>query len=276
MRVFAPCELIRLRDELGRAVCVPRIISHVSAQDTTTEAHRTPADGTRLPLVFSGSRQLVKEWPRAPPPSLVPDAMLTPLAVAHPPPPTITLTINSAPAQPPITPSSQIGSRLDCAAKCSTAVICVALMAFAYMSAHTPVGTHTSIDLVAPQCRWQDELLNLFLCFKPGFDSRPTSPAVQHKSSGPARCSGEKVDALFAKHSGDDGVVDGDEAGPLAADVDRAIAAYARACQGMRTPMHTCFAHATRSDEMDTSQVEAFIACRLAGLPSVCSDRVCK
>jgi len=134
------------------------------------------------------------------------------------------------------------------------------------------------MDLVTPQCRWQDELaaMNLFLCFKPGFDSRAAPPAVQYKSSGPARCSGKNVDELFVKHSGTDGVVDGEEAGPLAADVDDAIAAYSRACPTRRTPVHTCFAHATGSDEMDVSQVEVFLACRLADVPSVCSDRVCK
>ena len=161
---------------------------------------------------------------------------------------------------------------------CSSSVICTALASFAYMSAHTPVGTHTSMDLVAPQCRWQDELatMNLFLCFKPEFDSRPAPPAVQPKSSGPARCSGKNVDDLFVKHSGNDGVVDGDEAGRLAADVDDAIAAYSRACHSRRTPMHTCFAHATGSDEMDVAQVEVFLACRLTGLSSLCRDRACK
>jgi len=146
------------------------------------------------------------------------------------------------------------------------------LLGFAYMTAHAPPGTSSTMTFSNPTCKWMAELQagNPFGCLKPRFDSSTVRPLHDARVT---RCSGRLFDELFDSSRGDNFYIDADEIKPFSGGVDKAVEDLG--CRGVQPPVHTCFAHATSADRMDKAEAGAFVRCRLRSLGDACLADVC-
>jgi hypothetical protein len=153
-------------------------------------------------------------------------------------------------------------------------MVSIAIVSFAYMTAHAPTGFRAELEILERGCRWRDELVrtgNPFACFRPIYQSAPLDPPRRADGI----CGGPLIEHLFDAHTGANAKLDIDEAKQMARVLLERVA-QGRGC-GDGTPARTlaCFSHATMGNAMQANEAGKFAGCVLGHERDHCRAIVC-
>lgn len=158
-------------------------------------------------------------------------------------------------------------------AACCMLLSC-SIVSFAYVSAHAPRGTETTLHLAKPGCTWWPRPLDcLDLRFKSVAVDAPSPPPPLSRGA----CTGPLVAHLYHMHRGDDAIVDLAEAHALSSTIrqhtDQSSLCGTAASVGAKP--HACFAASTATGRLERAKIGRFIGCLVEHEPAGCRAELC-
>ena len=157
-------------------------------------------------------------------------------------------------------------------AACCMLLSC-SIASFAYVSAHAPRGTETTLHLAKPGCTWWPRPLDcLDLRFKSVALDAPSPPPPSRGA-----CTGPLVAHLYHMHRGNDAIVDLAEAHALSSTIrqhtDQSSLCGTAASVGAKP--HACFAASTATGRLERAKIGRFIDCLVEHEPADCRGELC-